>query len=254
MRKETLNGHRFEFYDEIGEMPVERFHSYSRYMLVASGVGDTIVDIDTHISRILNLIKSDPKKAHLEVLNLRQNIYMVVNELDVRHKGFLFLTHKVDGKKWSDFSDNGINELYALANGASIKEFNKVMGEVIAKIDGALEQYFPEIFDSSIDKNYSDLLRKKALLQVDEIQNGADHTKEIDDLTAQIMRHYKPKNFEKDEAVVEFDKQFENMCLILSKEFGGGVKGYSVMEFYSAYNLLKEQQKEYQKMSNHKKK
>lgn len=254
MRKEKVNGHDFVFYDEIGEMPIDRFHSYSRYMLVAGGVGDSITDIDDHIGRILKFIDIDATRAKQEVLNMRQNLYMVANELDVRHKGFLFLTYKVDGELWEDFSDNGIEELYKLANGESIKNFNKLMGEVINKVDESLRQYFPETFDSSIDKNYCDLLRKRALLQVDEIQNGSDHSKEISELNAQIMKRFTPKDFENDKAIVEFDKQFETMCLILSKEFGGDVKGYTVMEFYSAYNLLNEQQKEMKKIRNSKKK
>ena len=253
MRKETINGHRFEFYDEIGEMPISTFHSYSRYMLVASGVGDSLADIDEHIGRAIKFITIDPKKAHQELLNMRQCLYMVMNEQDIRSKGFLFLTYKVDGKKWEDFSDAGIEELYQLANGESIKEFNRIMGEVINKVDEQLKQYFPETFDSSVEKNHCDLLRKRALLQVDEMQTGADHSKEIEELNEQIMRHFTPKNFENDAAVVEFDKQFESMCLVLSKEFGGGIKGHSVMEFYTAYNLLNEQQKELKKLKNRKK-
>ena len=85
------------------------------------------------------------------------------------------------------------------------------------------------------------------------MQNGSDHTKEIDELTTQIWKKYEPKSYENDKAIVDFDRQFENMCLILSKEFQGGVKGYTVMEFYSAYNLLKEREKEMKKLNKKKK-
>lgn len=249
MRKETINGHRFEFFDEIAELPVERFHQYSRYMLVASGIGDSFDDIDKHLGKILALIKIDPDKARQEVLNLRQNIYMVLNERDIRHKGLFYLTKSVDGKEWTDFSDNGIDELFSIASKASIAEINRALGGVVARIDDELHQYFPDLFDDSVEKNTCDALRKRALLQVDEMQNGSDHTKEIEQLNVQIYRAYKPKNFENDAAVIEFDRQFENMCLILSKEFKGGVKGYTIIEFYSAYNLLKEQQKEMRKFN-----
>lgn len=253
MRKEKLSGHIFEFYESISELPIERFHQYSRYMLVASGVGDSWEDVEKHISRILQFIGKDDKKAQQETLNLRQNLYMVMNQMDVHHKGFFFLTKSVDGKEWSDFSDTGIDKLFAIAQQASVKEVNKLIGSVIGRIDEELHQYFPEMFDDSVEKNYTELLRKRALLQIDEIQNGADHTAEIEKLNEQISSKYVPKNFENDAAVVDFDRQFENMCLILSKEFKGGVKGYTIIEFYSAYNLLREQQREMKKLNAKKK-
>ena len=250
MRKEKLNGHEFEFYDEIGEMSIARFHSYSRYMLVACGVGDSLSDIDEHITKILQFISIDLKKAQRELLNLRQNLFMVASERDLRYKAFLYFTYKVDGKEWEDFSDSGIDELYQLVNGAKIKELNKVTNEVVGKIDDALRQYFPNFFDSSVEKNQIDLLRKRALLQVDEVLNGSDKGEEIGEITKKIFSVIVPKDFDNDKAVVEFDRQFENMCLVLSKEFGSKVKDYSIMEFYSAYNLMNEQQKEINKIRN----
>lgn len=248
MRKETINGHKFVFYDDISELPIERFHQYSRYMLVASGIGDTLEDIDKHINKILQLLSIDVKKAHQEVLNLRQCLFLVANQKDIQHKGFFFLTKSVDGAPWEDFTDSGIEELFELVKDSSVKEIETAMMSVIAKIDDGLHQYFPEMFEDSMEKNRADLLRKRAMLRIDEIQNGRDHTKEIEEIAEQMARQYTPKNFENDKVVVDFDRQFENMCLILSKEFQGGVKGYTVMEFYSAYNLLKEQQKELKKL------
>ena len=249
MRKETLNGHKIVFYDDISELSIERFHQYSRYMLVASGVGDSIDDIDRHINTIIGLLTRDVKKAQQELLNLRQNIFNVANQRDIRDKAFMFLAKSVDGEDWNDFSDNGIEELYQLVNGENIAHFNKIMGEVISSIDDQLERYFPEMFDDSTEKNRCDLLRKRAMLQLDEILNKSDHADEINAINDEIWRNYTPKSFENDKAVVDFDRQFENMCLILSKEFSGGVKGYTVMEFYSAYNLLLEQQKEIKKLN-----
>lgn len=253
MREITLNGHRIEIHDDIAELSVERFHQYSRYSLIACGIGDTLADIDKHIKAINELLLVDVKKAQQELLNLRQNLIMVLNERDYRHKSLLFLVISVDGEKWEDFSDNGIDKLYKLVNGAPIAEFDKALSDTIKEIDDQLARYFPEMFEDSLEKNRCDLLRKRAMLQVDEMQNGSDHSEEIEKLSSQIWEKYEPKSYENDKAIVEFDRQFENMCLILSKEFQGGVKGYTVMEFYSAYNLLKERDKEMKKFNKKKK-
>lgn len=249
MREITLNNHKLEVFDDISELSVERFHQYSRYSLIASGVGDSLADIDKHITAINALLTRDVKKAQQELLNLRQNLILVLNERDFRHKAFLFFVKSVDGSLWSDYSDAGIDKMYAIVNDATIAEFDKALSNVVSEIDAQMVRYFPEMFDDSTDKNRCDLLRKRALLQVDEMQNGSDHSEEIEKITTKIWEKYEPKSYENDKAVVDFDRQFENMCLILSKEFQGGVKGYTVMEFYSAYNLLKERDKEMKKLN-----
>lgn len=253
MRKITLNGHKIEVHDDISELSVERFHQYSRYSLIASGIGDSLSDIDKHIKAINELLTRDVKKAQQELLNLRQNLILVLNERDFRHKSFLFLVISVDGEKWMDFSDNGIERLYQLVNDAPLAEFDKALADVLREIDDQITRYFPEMFEDSWEKNRCDLLRKRAMLQVDEMNNGADHSDEIKKISDQIWEKYEPKSYENDKAIVDFDRQFENMCLILSKEFQGGVKGYTVMEFYSAYNLLKERDKEMKKLNKKKK-
>lgn len=249
MREITLNGHKIEVHDDIAELSVERFHQYSRYSLVASGVGDSLADIDKHIKAINELLTRDVKKAQQELLNLRQNLILVLNERDFRHKSFLFLVISIDGETWTDFSDNGIEKLYQLVNDTPLAEFDKAMIEIVGEIDEQMMRYFPEMFEDSNSKNRCDLLRKRAMLKVDEMQNGTDHSEEIEKISTQIWEKYEPKSYENDKAIVDFDRQFENMCLILSKEFQGGVKGYTVMEFYSAYNLLKERDKEMKKLN-----
>ena len=253
MKKEKINNHVFEFYESIGELPIERFHDYSRYMLVASGVGDTLGDIDKHITKVIGLMAVDTQKARQELLNLRQCLFMVANKQDVSFKGFFFFTRSVDGKVWKDFSDSGIDALFALAQGESVARVKEVQKIICERIDDELQRYFPEMFDDSRDKNLCDLLRKKALLQIDEIMNAKDNSKAIEELSNKILEKYEPKDFENDKAVIEIDRQFENMCLILSKEFQGGVKGYTVKEFYSAYNLLKAQQEEIKKINKRRK-
>lgn len=249
MREVSINGHKLEVFDDISELSIERFHEYSRYMLIATGIGDSVADIDKHIEAINSLLTRDVKKAQQELLNLRQNLILVASKRDFRHKAFLFFVKSIDGQNWDNFSDAGIEKLFNLVNDAPILEFDKALVAVIGEIDDQMSRYFPEMFDDSKDKNRCDLLRKRALLKVDEIRNGSDHSDEISKITTRIWEGYSPKSFENDKAVVEFDRQFENMCLILSKEFQGGVKGYTVMEFYSAYNLLKERDKEMKKLN-----
>ena len=79
--------------------------------------------------------------------------------------------------------------------------------------------------------------------------NDTDNSAEIAKLGELLSIGYKPLVFDGKESVeLQFDKQFEQMCLALSKEFGGKAKEYSVMEYYSAYERLERINKELERI------
>lgn len=253
MVRVRINNHDVMFYDSVEDLPVVQFHRYSKFLLVESGIGDTIQDIDRHITRIINFL-DDKKKAYQELLNLRQCLYFVANEQDIHNKSTLCLIKSIDGKDWSDFSDSGLDELYLMFNGDNQKELDKVAREVRSKIDENLLQYFPKIFEDSTQKNYTDLLRQRAVLQLGEIINGENNDIKIKSVTERIYKMQNPKGFSGSESEeIRFDKQFEDMCLLMAKEFGGGVKKYTTMEFYTAFERLTKQQEEMKKLRNRRK-
>lgn len=243
-----LDKHNFEFFDDINELPIKQFHLYSKYVMLESNLGSDIQAFDAHLARAMQFLGRDDKKCQQELLNLRQNYYFILNGTDLINKATMCLVSKVDGKKWEDFSESGIDRLYSLAFNEKVRTFVELKGKLHKRIDEELVKYFPDIFESSVRKNYTDLLRKRALLQLSYIIEGADHTEEINALTNDILRYYEPKNFEgKESEEIKFDKQFEEMCLIIAREYGGNVKDYSVMEFYSAYTRMDKENKEMRK-------
>lgn len=252
MVRDTISGHDIVFYDSVEDLPITQFHRFSKFCLVESGIGDTIQDIDRHITRVINFL-DDKKKAYQELLNLRQCLYLVANEQDVHNKATLCLVKSVDGKDWGDFSDSGLEELYKLVGGATLRELDALARDVRKKIDENLLLYFPTIFEDSVQKNYVDLLRKRAVLQVGEIL-GDNNKEKIEDVTKKIYGMQNPKGFSGAESEeIRFDKQFEDMCLLMAKEFGGGIKKYTTMEFYTAFERLTKQYNETKKIRNRRK-
>lgn len=250
MIEKRIGGHDVAFYDNIEDLPIVQFHKYGRYLLVEGGIGDTIQDIDRHITRVANFL-SDRKKAVQELMNLRHSIYVVATEQDIRTKATLCLIKSVDGVDWEDFSDSGLQRLYELLNGASVKEMDELAKKVREAIDENLLQYFPKVFEDSTQKNFTDLLRKRALLQLTAMVKGEDNKAEIESVDESIHRMQNPKGFiGQDSEEVRYDKQFEDMCLLMAKEFGGGIKKYSTMEFYTAFERLTRQYNEAKKLRN----
>lgn len=112
MKTLLLNKKIIKVYDSIDEMPIVNFQKYNKYLLIDSGIGSDADDIDSHIVKIAKFIKAgDNKKALQELQNMRQNMYMVNNEISPKYLAFAALIHSVDGKELTDLSDDGLKEV-----------------------------------------------------------------------------------------------------------------------------------------------
>lgn len=108
--------------------------------------------------------------------------------------------------------------------------------------------YFPNAFnDGDVDiKDFFDKLRRRTLLVLQNIVAGVPviNTEEVEKLTTALITYSNPQTFDGSESVeIQFDRQFENLCLILSGQLNVNPKKYSVMEFYNAFEYLKEKAK-----------
>ena len=111
------------------------------------------------------------------------------------------------------------------------------------KIDDDLVQFFPALFDEASVKEYYDKMRKRTLKILDEIINGKTDEKkeEIERITNELITYINPYSFSgQSSAEIEFDRQFERMCHIISYHLNVSPKNYTVTEYYSAFEYIKE--------------
>ena len=112
MKSLLINKKIVRVYDSIDEMPIVNFQKYNKYLLIDSGIGSDADDIDAHIVKIAKFIKANNnKKALQELQNMRQNMYMVNNEISPKYLAFAALIHSIDGKEVNDLSDDGLKKL-----------------------------------------------------------------------------------------------------------------------------------------------
>lgn len=107
--------------------------------------------------------------------------------------------------------------------------------------------YFTRLFDDATLKEYYDKLKQRTIVVLRTIIDGrateAD-AKEIDDITAELITYFNPQTFTGPESVeIRHDRQFENMCLILSQNLHVDPKKFTVLEYYNAFEYIKEQAK-----------
>lgn len=247
MRKENLAGKVIEMYDSIDDLPIARFHKYNKMLLVDAGIGSDIADFDRHIEKAIIYNRTNkPEELAKELENMRQNVYFVQSNISPRFMAFAVLIKSINGRAFYDLSDDGLQAVLAEIADAPNKQVTALLEAVKKKIDEELRLYFPRLFDSANLKEYFDKLRRRTLVVLDTLVNGATEsaTDEIRDITDELMTYFAPETFAgANSAEVKFDRQFENMCLVLSKNLNVRAKEYTVLEYYNAFEYLQEEGK-----------
>lgn len=244
MKKILIGNKTVEIYDAIEELPITRFHKYNKMLLIDSGIGSDLSDFDNHIERAIRFCKVNPDITAKELENLRQNVYFVQSELSPKMLAFCVLIKSIDGKQCNDISDDALAELQKELSELPIKELTAQLEAVKKKIDEELQLYYPGQFDDAAVKEYFDQLKCRAILMLDSIISGDTESKqkEIDAITSALITYTKPMDFKGSKSVeIEYDKQFENMCLLLSQKLNVDPKNFTVLEYYNAFDYIKKQ-------------
>ena len=247
-----IGKHTVEMYDAIDELPIVRFHKYQKLLLIDAGVGADIVAFDQRIEKTRRyLMDGKTDKAQQELENLRQTVFLIQSEINPKHRAFAALVTKIDGRDCNDISDVALADLLDLLKDAPEKELTAQLEAVKKKIDTELRLYFPGLFADSEIKEYYDLLKKRTMAVLANIIAGVknpDATPEIEKLTTALITYSNPKTFAGSDGVeIQFDRQFENLCLVLSEQLHVKPKDYSVLEFYNAFDFVKERAKRAEK-------
>lgn len=119
--KVDINGHAVVLYDTPEDMPITRFHKFSKYMLIESGVGTDMAAVDRHIARLIALnTKGNRDDLDTELRNLRQCFAMMYEGFDGKSLALASLVKSVDGKARDDISEEGLRETAKMFSDVSI--------------------------------------------------------------------------------------------------------------------------------------
>ena len=251
MKTVKIGRNTVEVYDSIDELPIKRFHKFNKYMLVDSGIGSDLNDINGHIARITKFIHTNKADALKELENLRQSLYMVSEETNIKHLSFAILIHKINGQEVYDISDDNIKRIMKRLADVKRGFLDGLIEAVKKKIDKELNLYFPGRFDDAALKDYFEKLKNKTWLQLDTIINGTNNTEKIDKIDSYLLTLSKPKAFSgKENAEIEYDKQFEEMCLFIQSELNINVDSINVLQFYTSFDFIKKKYKPNGRQSN----
>ena len=100
-----------------------RFHRYNKYLLIDSAIGGDMSAFDAHIERVVRYIRQDKRdEAATELDNLRQNVYMILEQTTPRYMSFACLVKEVDGKVMDDLSDEGVRKVLEMFSDVPVGE------------------------------------------------------------------------------------------------------------------------------------
>lgn len=249
MRKLILNNKVVKVYESIDEMPIINFQKYNKYLLIDSGIGSDVDDIDRHITRIAKFVKSgDKAKAIQELQNMRQNMYMINSSISPKNLAFAALIYSVDGQKITDYSDENLRCVLDSLSFVKQSFITKILNKIKKKVESELEAYFPSMFINVKEKDAYDKIKARVLLIADEIINDTDNRVALNEIDTFLYNLYKPKNFNGNDSIeIQYDKQFENSCSIISQKLYTNPKRMTVLEFYNSVEFLKQQSENEQK-------
>lgn len=242
--KRILIGRKvYKLYDSIDELPIVNFQKYNKYMLIDSGIGSDIDDVDRHITQVAKYIKAgDQQSAIQELQNMRQNMYMIASNISPKHLAFAALIHSINGEVVTDLSDENLGRIIDEIKTARRSWVIDLLLWLKKKIQDELEAYFPQEFVRAKDKEAYDKLKHRTELVLDSIINDKDNAEQIEHIDSAMLRLHKPKNFMGPTSEeIKYDKQFESTCLLISQRTNQDARKMTVMQFYSTIENIKAQ-------------
>ena len=233
-------------FDSIEELPIVRFQKYNKMLMLDAGLGSDLTALDAHLARVGEFIKAgETDNAAREIDNLRQTLFNVQNGLTPHFMSLIPLMAEVDGEPLTDLSDENIQRVYDTLKDVTMKAYEGAASEVKKKIEEELKAYFNQGGESAASKEYYELMRRRALLMLDEIGDGRDRSEEIRAIESRMVRSDKPRVFHGERnAEVLYDKNFVGCCIAIAQNLNMDAKQMTVLEYYRAIEVLEEQQKE----------
>jgi aspartyl-tRNA synthetase len=117
-----IKKHSVILYDDIDQLPIERFNKANKYWMLHDNLGSSFTDIDTtHISRLI-LVADNKEKVVKELENLRILIYNIINEVNPSQMAFACLVDSIDGKEITDISEEGVKRTLKLLSDIGFSE------------------------------------------------------------------------------------------------------------------------------------
>ena len=250
MKTIKWNGHNVVINDSIQSLPIWRFQLYTKYMVIDSGIGSDLADIDTKLSDLRALIQKDANDAIRQTVNIQQALHFAMGNVSPKMSAFVVLMESINGDQLTDddLTDEGIQRIIRRLSRQrfSFSMLTDALSVFKKKMETEFEGFFPGVMDNSRVKEFYARLRQRTLLVLRSIRDGANKYKEqIEKIDHALTRNTKPRVFHGPKGLeVQMTKEFEATLVLLSQnKVAPDPRRMTTLAYYQALEVIKNQNK-----------
>lgn len=112
MRTVNIKGTRVDLFDAAEETPVTRYIKFNEYIAIEAGIGSDLDAYDSKLKDLITMIdRGDKQSAKQAVLNMRQTIQFVVENVSPKSLAFASMIYRIGGESVEMLSDEDRKEI-----------------------------------------------------------------------------------------------------------------------------------------------
>lgn len=112
MRVLELSKGKLNLYETSKEMPIDLYEKFNKYLIQDLGIGSDMNDVAKHFSQLYKFMSEGmAQQAATESYNLYQNIFLMLNEINIEHISFCCWIHSINDEPLTDYSETNLRTL-----------------------------------------------------------------------------------------------------------------------------------------------
>lgn len=112
MKKQNIGRLRVEFYDDVNELPSERYHKFNTYCLLYMGIGSDTEAMQKHYADIMQALqKKDLDRLNKMFQNYYYCLHLINEKIDLPSLAVACLVKSINEKDITDISEEGLREV-----------------------------------------------------------------------------------------------------------------------------------------------
>lgn len=134
-----------KLFDSTKELNIERHHEFQKLVLQDVGIGSDMDSVARHFSTLHHLLGNDsPGEAVQETKNLHNNVFYMIDKINIKSFCFVAFVDSVDGRKVTDFSESGVRETIKKLSDMGLKQSD--VEEILEDLKKNLKKSFNPTF------------------------------------------------------------------------------------------------------------
>ena len=138
-----------KLYNDIEQMPIERFNKMNKYWMLNDNIGSSISDFDKNHYGKLQLVADDKEKVLKQLENFRILVYNIINEVNVNHLSFACLVYSINDKLVTDLTEENLNVVLKELSDLGLTE--ETLKKKLQKQESQFKRLWSRLFQVSLN-------------------------------------------------------------------------------------------------------